>query len=67
MLSYHCKCTEFSIFIFVLTVLTLQLDQTEYNIPEGIILQVCVVVASGETERPVSFQITPGGGSASGI
>ena len=49
------------------TVLTLQLDQTEYNVLEGIILRVCVVVASGETERPVSFQITSGGGSASGI
>ena len=66
---YHAfvSVRNFQSLCFVLTVLTLQLDQAEYNIPEGIILRVCVVVASGETERPVSFQITPGGGSASGI
>jgi hypothetical protein len=58
-----------SAFIIILdnSMLTLQLDQTEYNVLEGIILRVCVVVASGETERPVSFQITSGGGSASAL
>ena len=47
--------------------LTLSLDAAEYSVVEGLGLFVCVELVSGETEREVTFDITLGGGSASGM
>ena len=49
------------------TELTLSLSASEYFVSEGLRMRVCVVIASGRTERLVTYRVTPGGGSASSM